>query len=142
MELKKVVAYNFKRRFVEPIRMGLGQPFRVEVDPGFMRAKRQTIRADRKRHARAGEELQLYHGMRTRQCFLIGRATCTDVRGIHIQVGLGIVSIDDYPAIRDDIDGFANDDGFADWAEMRGFWRVEHPGVNNFRGVLIKWKPL
>ncbi|WP_292672606.1 hypothetical protein [Mesorhizobium sp.] len=30
--------------------------------------KRQTVRADRKRHARPGEPVQLYQGMRTRNC--------------------------------------------------------------------------
>lgn len=45
-----MVAYSFQKRFVEPIRSG---------------RKRQTIRADRKRHARPGEVLQLYSGMRT-----------------------------------------------------------------------------
>jgi len=56
-----MVAYSFKAQFREPILAG---------------TKRQTIRADRKRHARLGEALQLYTGMRTRQCKLIGRATC------------------------------------------------------------------
>ena len=48
-----MVAYSFKRRFREPILAG---------------SKQQTIRADRKRHARRGEALQLYTGMRTTQC--------------------------------------------------------------------------
>ncbi len=48
-----MVAYSFDRRFVPAIVSG---------------AKRQTIRAHRARHARPGETLQLYTGMRTRQC--------------------------------------------------------------------------
>jgi hypothetical protein len=47
-----VVAYSFRQQFRPPILAG---------------TKRQTIRADRKRHARPGEQLQLYTGMRTRQ---------------------------------------------------------------------------
>lgn len=74
-----MVAYSFKAQFVEPIRAGLGLPTEPQIRP-----KRQTIRADRKRHARPGEELQLYRGMRTRQCFLIGRAACTEVTKIRI----------------------------------------------------------
>lgn len=71
-----MVAYSYKARFVEPIRLGL------EPGPWIPGMKRQTIRADRKRHARPGEEIQHYRGMRTRQCFLIGRAICEAVRRI------------------------------------------------------------
>ena len=39
-EGKPVVSYSFKRQFIDPIKRG---------------TKRQTIRADRKRHARPGE---------------------------------------------------------------------------------------
>ncbi|MEJ0016825.1 MAG: ASCH domain-containing protein [Acetobacteraceae bacterium] len=46
-----MVAYSFKRDFAAPILAGI---------------KRQTIRADRRRHARPGEVLQLYTGMRTK----------------------------------------------------------------------------
>ena len=63
-------AYSFKRRFVNPIRVGLC------LDPIFqigkhevsemeapIRPKRQTIRAEgKRRHARPGEIVQLYHG--------------------------------------------------------------------------------
>lgn len=62
-----MVAYSFKRRFAEPILAG---------------AKRQTIRADRRRHARPGEELQLYTGMRTKSCRLIARRTCVDIQRV------------------------------------------------------------
>lgn len=51
-----MVAYSFKRQFGPPILAG---------------TKGGTIRNDRKRHARPGEELQLYHGMRTKSCTLI-----------------------------------------------------------------------
>ncbi|MGO4286877.1 ASCH domain-containing protein [Bosea sp. TAB14] len=48
--------------------------------------KRQTIRAPRRRHARVGEQLQLYTGMRTKACRLI--------RDDVICVGLGEVRFD------------------------------------------------
>lgn len=51
-----MVAYSFNKRFAEPIETG---------------QKRQTIRAPRRRHARVGEQLQLYTGMRTKACRLI-----------------------------------------------------------------------
>ncbi|MGX9145869.1 hypothetical protein [Mesorhizobium sp. 128a] len=124
-----MVAYSFRPRFVEPIAAG---------------TKRQTIRADRKRHAREGEELQLYTGMRTKQCKLIGRATC-------IGVDLVMLNFADHGVVR--INGivlfsnaamqkFARSDGFTSWADMRGFWRDNHPGVEVFDGVLIRWGDL
>jgi len=66
-----MVAYSFRARFREPILVG---------------AKRQTIRADRKRHARPGEQLQLYTGMRTRECAIIARALCSQVMPVRIDV--------------------------------------------------------
>jgi hypothetical protein len=48
-----MVAYSFDKRFVP------------QIENGF---KRQTIRAHRRRHARPGEALQLYTGMRTKHC--------------------------------------------------------------------------
>lgn len=48
-----MVAYSFKSAFVEDIAAGL---------------KCQTIRLPRPRHARPGERLQLFTGMRTKHC--------------------------------------------------------------------------
>ena len=123
-----MVAYSFRQIFRSPILAG---------------TKRQTIRSDRKRHARPGEEVQLYTGMRTRQCAIIGRAVCESVRPVWI--GVDDDWIDDGLAIRVetvDLDRFAQADGFADWSEMRAFWRAEHPGVPVFSGVLIRWGAL
>ena len=39
------------------------------------------------------------------------------------------------------LDDFAVRDGFQGWADMRAFWRAEHPDVYKFNGVLIKWEP-
>jgi len=126
-----MVAYGFKERFILPIRTG---------------RKRQTIRAERKRHARPGETLQLYHGMRTRHCVLIGRAPCIDVRPVTllfdderedlegvIMPGFG------FPG---GLAGFAEADGFASWAELKAFWRLNHPGIDEFSGVIITWGEL
>lgn len=140
-----MVAYSFKKRFVEPILRGLLVVDRWGDDARWV-PKRQTIRADRRRHARPGEEVQLYTGMRTKQCRLIGRARCTSVAGIRIHVSRGIISIDDYPAIRDgDLDAFAQADGFVSWEEMKDFWWANHPKsllLGGFKGVIIKWEPL
>lgn len=124
-----MVAYSFKQRFVTPILAG---------------TKAQTVRKDRRRHARPGEEVQLYTGLRTRQCRLIGRATCVEVLPITIL-------FDDEDDEREGIitpgfgwpggiEGFARDDGFDTWADLKAFWRQEHPGVEEFRGVVVLWK--
>jgi hypothetical protein len=121
---RDVVAYSFKRRFAEPILTGV---------------KRQTIRGERKRHARPGESLQLYIGMRTRGCRLIGTARCLFVSPICIDFKAEYVVYKFGPGTtkvyRGGLDGFAVGDGFKDWAEMCAFW----PGVEVFNGQLIHW---
>jgi hypothetical protein len=124
-----MVAYSFNPRFVDPILNG---------------AKTQTIRLiGNKRHARPGELIQLYTGMRTRQC----RKICDDVRcvsdhQIHIDFGqegqiegikVGILRIIDF-------DAFAAMDGFADAADMAAFWKATHGASQRFSGALIRWK--
>ncbi len=139
-----MVAYSFKRRFIDPIRAGLG----MSVETFDCSAKRQTIRAvGKRRHARADETLQLYHGMRSRDCFRIGEAHCRRVREIRIFIGARRIIIGDQPAIVSNagLDQFAIDDGFADWADMQQFWRDEHGDMTRlgpFVGMLIEWEPI
>jgi hypothetical protein len=123
-----MVAYSFKGRFAEPIRT---------------RAKFQTIRADRKRHARPGETLQLYTGMRTRSCKLIASATCVNVAPIRLTFGArhSVELFGRTTISRAELDHFAVMDGFADWHDMRLFWAVAHPAVTEFEGVLVRWAP-
>lgn len=147
-----MVAYSFKKRFVDPIRVGLGVYKSGDPDTALRAAwpaaKCQTIRADRKRHARVGEELQLYCGMRTKGCFPIGRARCTSVLPIELHfiewgsavVGSGKVAEHCYFDER--LHVFAQADGFENWEAMKAFWREQHPGIDQFRGWLIQWKPL
>ena len=123
-----MVAYSFQQRFVAPILAG---------------TKHQTIRAERKRHARKGETLQLYTGMRTRHCSLIGVALCTDVSRLRLGIEGDWLEARDWRwHARGRLDGFARDDGFADWPEMQHFWRQQHPGIPIFTGVLIRWNYL
>lgn len=127
-----MVAYSFKQRFVAPILAG---------------TKRQTVRGARKRHARPGEAVQIYTGMRTKHCRLIGRATCLDVLPITFMFSNGEGSQDDLILCAGldhlgDLDAFARADGFANWAELCAFWRKNHPGVDEFHGVLIRWGDL
>ena len=67
-----MVAYSFQRRFAPPI---------------STLVKRQTIRADRRRHARPGEMLQLFTGMRTRHCAkIIADPRCLSVEPIVLRM--------------------------------------------------------
>lgn len=144
-----MVAYSFKRRFVNPIRAGLDPASKdggaVYVGSELHNPKRQTIRADRRRHVRPGEEIQLFCGMRTKDCFLIGRARCLDVRPIFIEIEGPVVKVgDDLPMLTvRRLDEFARRDGFDDYKDFAMFWYEEHhESMNDFRGVIITWEPL
>lgn len=163
-----MVAYSFQKRFVNPIRIGLGlalpgvprihqggsfgpdgrDVIEYVPDPNPPRPKRQTIRAiGRRRHARPGENLQLYTAMRTKQCEKIGEATCISVNTIELQfIAWGSAVInggkDAGDCFYDDrLNDFARLDGFSDWEEMKAFWRDEH-GHDKFNGILIQWEPI
>lgn len=143
-----MVAYSFKERFVEPIRWGLG--LGLDILGGACHPKRQTIRSHRRgrsRHAQPGDELQLYTAMRTKYCRLIGKARCTHVDPLQISF------TSDYRRDRlrdgavtfrgiEELNGYALLDGFTSWCEMRAFWSTEHPGIQQFDGVVIRWEPL
>lgn len=123
-----MVAYSFQSRF------------RPKIEA---RLKRHTLRNDRKRHARVGEALQLYTGMRTRQCKKIGDATCTAVLRIRLDFEYRRVEfLESGHAITtpDDTDAFAVGDGFDDWKDMRAFWAEQHPEITKaWEGVMIQW---
>ena len=124
-----MVAYSFKQRFAAPIRE---------------RIKIHTMRNDRKRHARIGEELQLYTGMRTKQCRLIGIATCADVQPVRLDLRRPLVAIGNREPIRKthDLHRFAISDGFDSLAELLEFWEEEHARVDTWEGVIVFWKDL
>ncbi len=124
-----MVAYNFQERFVRAIELG---------------QKRQTIRRDRPlygRHARLGDVLQLYTGMRTGRCRLIrDDVFCTSVMPCHIEFGPdGLIT-----EIRAGgmqvrfLKEFASGDGFNSLADMSRFF-VDAYGAGPFEGVLIEW---
>jgi len=127
-----MVSYSFQKRFVNPILAG---------------TKRQTIRKPRiapsSRHAREGDELQLYTGLRTKYCKLIGRATCIAVVPIRLEVRIGRVTYIQtgvtFTTEHELLDRFAQADGFTDWREMQTYWHKLHPGVDLFEGVLVRW---
>jgi hypothetical protein len=123
-----MVAYSFKERFIAPIETG---------------TKRQTVRADgKRRHARPGEDLQLYYAMRTKQCRLIRRARCIDVAAIRLRFQRPDVILNyGARAIHYAPDAFAREDGFKDWADLCAFWEAEHGALHEFEGTLIRWAP-
>jgi hypothetical protein len=124
-----MVAYNFQERFVPAIELG---------------QKRQSIRRDRAlygRHARPGEVLQLYTGMRTGRCRLIRNdVICTDVNPCHIEFGPGglITGIRVGGFQVRFLKEFAAGDGFSSLADMSRFF-VDAYGDGPFEGVLIEW---
>lgn len=135
-----MVAYSFKAQFAEPI---------------VTLAKRQTVRGVRKRHARPGEALQLYTGMRTRGCrkLLDRDPVCIDVRPIVIDLDvrhphvIKAIRLDGIDLSDDEIEAFAVADGFGSglvdgYARglMGDFWAKTHDW-NGFLGVVIRWEP-
>lgn len=124
-----MVAYSFNPRFIEPIRQGM---------------KSQTIRATGlRRHARPGELLQLYSGMRTAHCVkILPDVPCLEVMQVEITFQAGCIASVTADGVRvRDLDAFAFRDGFADAVDMWSFWRDHHPEAieTGFKGVVIEW---
>ena len=131
-----MVAYSFKRSFADEILAG---------------RKRQTIRAPRGgrgRHARVGDQLQLFTGMRTTACRKLGVAVCAEVREVVLDFEQDRVVLDDAVELITglELSAFAELDGFrgpvagpSSWGLMRRWWATTHPGQPVFRGVLIGW---
>jgi hypothetical protein len=153
-----MVAYSFQKRFIAPIQVGLGivpvTPMLVDgpMPQGYqvvprIRPKTQTIRAvGKRRHASKDDMLQLYYAMRTKQCTQIGTGKCSGAGGIRIFVEKGQIDVEGEKIVSKagDLDKFALGDGFADWNDMRQFWRDNHGDLvrlGPFVGVLIKWTP-
>jgi hypothetical protein len=122
----KTHLYGFKARFVPLIRSG---------------AKQQTIRAERKRMPISGDRMRLQHGPRFKPA-LIGFAVADLVEPVRIHVEAGGIVLGADRETRTtaaDLDQFAVWDGFGDWADMRAFWRAEHPSAEVFTGFRTFW---
>lgn len=120
-----MVAYNFKSQFAPLVQSG---------------QKRQTIRADRQgrsRHVRPGETLQLYTGMRTRNCRKLVEPdpVCVAVRSVWFPSPA--IVVDGRLLTTQQIKELARLDGFSDVADFYQFFRETHGFP--FKGVLIKW---
>ncbi|MEM6727010.1 MAG: hypothetical protein AAF618_00795 [Pseudomonadota bacterium] len=125
-----MVAYSFQKRFAPPI---------------LEDTKTGTIRAPRKRHAREGEALQLFTGMRTKHCQkIMGDVKCAFVEPITFEVTdrrlhMVEIGIPRWLLHPHGEDLFARMDGFDDMADMAGFWSQTH-GIGRFVGFWIGWK--
>lgn len=131
-------AYSYKEQFI---------PFLLDE------TKDHTVRkerAGRSRHARPGETIYHYYGMRTKWCRKIGESICTWVQDITItEKGIYLREAEDTPLTPPERDKFAWSDGFrpegstADnpagaFALMLRFWKQTHELP--FHGVVIYWK--
>lgn len=122
-----MVAYSFKFRFIDPILEG---------------RKDQTIRARRVRHAFEGERLQLYTGMRTKQCRLILKTVCLTVLPVQLRWRPVIeFTLNGDRLAAAAMDAFAKHDGFDDVSDMERFWAETHPRIEVFAGVVVSWRP-
>lgn len=116
-----MVAYNFQARFAPAVESG---------------EKSSTFRVTgKRRHARAGEMLQLYTGMRQKGCRLLRKATCTSARPMVVDAH-GF-AIDGQRVPRDDANALARRDGFESWGDMI-HWVAETHGLPA-EGILIEW---
>ena len=140
-----MVAYNFRERFAPLIASG---------------KKRQTIREiGARRHARPGDALQLYTGMRTRNCrkILADDPKCRHAYAIQLDLSQRILKTTRYHpsptpvfvidrVVIDDLgrlagkrlEAFARADGFDTLADMADFFGRTY-GTGIFSGALITW---
>lgn len=144
-----MVAYSFQKMFAEDIRFG----FKVH-----------TVRGERKRHARPGEMIQLYSGLRTKQCRKIvedRKVQAVEPITLRFEQPCRVVEVVIGGEQRDP-DGFAKFDGFDGWkfrlpgkwfadeqsrwtnepAECMGaFWRYSQKAfVPTWSGWIIEWE--
>lgn len=134
--------YSFQEQFI---------PFLLDESKGHTV---RSERAGRSRHARLGETVYLYYGMRTKWCRKIGEATCSDVQRIRITENRIYFLVskemeDDLEIVLNDPDAFAWKDGFrpegstsdrpdGSFDLMIRFWKQAHELP--FTGVVIFWK--
>lgn len=113
-----MVAFNFQAQFAPDIRSG---------------RKTQTIR--RTARCKTGDAVQLYTGQRTKQCTLIGTATCAICEPITIDENY--VSTGFYRLPSGDAEHIAKIDGFRSLQDMRDWFRARY-GLP-FDGHRVMW---
>lgn len=138
-----MVAYSFKKQFGPAIES---------------HEKCQTVRGPRKRHARVGEPVQLYVGMRTKACrkLIEPDPICTSTQIVEIHIDrdapeiITVMMLDAWALMDHEIEFFARCDGFRpepgkSARRMMGeFWMREHLERDarelRFVGVVIRWE--
>jgi hypothetical protein len=132
-----LVAYTFTREFIEPIRAGAkGGTIRLARKGSVSRTRPETGG-----HARPGDELSLYYGLRRPGCFLIKAERCFATVAVRIDTGRREVRLGDGGALRltgAALEAFARFDGFDDFNAMAAFFQRAHKAVV-FDGWNIQW---
>jgi len=108
------------------------------VDKILSGEKRQTIRARRKYPIKVGDKLQLYYGLRTKQCKKIMDARCKQTHDIEIKSD-GTIFINNF-LLNATYDPIAKADGFNNYNEMYNWFCKNHNlKKENFIGNIICW---
>lgn len=121
-----MAAYNFQKQFAPLVENG---------------KKRQTIRAvGKRRHAKPGEPIQLYTGMRTKVCrkLITPDPVCVEVSLLCIHLGHPRATVNGQIIEGKALDNLAKADGFNTAEEMREWFSTVH-GLP-FHGLIIKWE--
>lgn len=114
-----MVAYNFQARFADAVERG---------------EKRQTIRRKRANgHAKPGDIVQLYTGMRTSACRKLADAVCEV--STYCAIREDGITLGNHPRV--DLDDFACADGFEGFEDMKNWFRDMY-GLP-FIGHLVRW---
>ncbi len=119
-------AINFLMRYADAIESG---------------AKVQTVRKPRRDgrpHAREGDPVSLYVGMRTKSCRKLREVVCTGRHAIDISEA-GMVFVDGALLDANALERFARADGFDSRSAFVRFFRETH-GLP-FHGSVIRWNP-
>jgi hypothetical protein len=116
---------NFKKQFTGLIEQGL---------------KGQTIRATRKdrRQPKPGDDLRLYHGLRTRSARLLLEVKCLRCVSVRMDLDVDDVTVDGQLLCVADRSAFARADGFDGWPSMREFFLDTH-NTCLFEGFCVVW---
>lgn len=117
-------AYNFQQQFAPQVEN---------------LSKRCTIRRPRKRPTVVGDNLMLFTGLRTKQCRLLLRTTCTAVKPIRI-LRPGTVYLAGCRLTNQEIKQLATDDGFASEKAFYEFFHKTY-GLPATNFELISWAP-
>lgn len=130
-----MVAYNFQKQFADDVESG---------------KKTQTIRKAGKRNPPSPRcRMQLYTGMRTKNCRLLCAPMCKSVNEIKIIPKFGEVLLRYVDGIhwtifdsQQSLEKFARDDGFESVEDFFAFFEKAADENGVFEGHLIEWEPI